>query len=382
MPTRTHGRLTEFDVENETVTAYLERVELYFDANDVAHAKKVPVLLSNIGAKTYGLLRTLVAPRAPKEKTLDEIRKLLKSHFEPTPSVIAERYRFHRRDQTPGETIAAYVAELRKLTTHCKFEDTTDFLEESLRDRFVCGLRGESIRKRLFQEEKLTFTKAMELAQTLETASKDAQMKATEQVPSGNSTVHKVMSPSQKEACYRCGLTSHKAADCRFKEAACHAYGKKGHIKRACKSSRHPQRKGGRTAPTPKGRERTKYVNKDQRNEDSDSSVEVHTVGRSSTKPIRVEVRINGKPLSMEVDTGAAVSLISYKRLKEVLPRISIKKTTVVLRTYTSEIIPIRGEVQVYVSYGEQKKKLTLYVTKEEGPCLLGREWLTSIRLD
>ena len=54
----------------------------------------------------------------------------------------------------------------------------------------------------------------------------------------------------------------------------------------------------------------------------------------------------------------------------------------VVLRTYTSEAIPVRGEVQVMVTYGEQKKKLTLSVTRREGPCLLGREWLTSICLD
>ena len=84
----------------------------------------------------------------------------------------------------------------------------------------------------------------------------------------------------------------------------------------------------------------------------------------------------------MEVDTGVTVSLISYKQLKQVLPRIKIKKTTVVLRTYTSEVIPVRGEVQVMVTYGEQKKQLTLYVTRQEAPCLLGREWLTSIRLD
>ena len=379
--TTRHGRLTEFDAENETVTAYLERVELYFDANDVADDKKVAVLLSNIGAKTYGLLRSLVAPRAPKEKTLDDIKKLLKSHFEPTPSVIAECYRFHRRDQASGETIAAFVAELRKLTTHCKFEDTTDFLQESLRDRFVCGLHSESIRKHLFQEKKLTFIKAVELAQTLETASKDAQMKATDPAPSGSGPVHNVTSPPKKEACFRCGLSNHKAHDCRFKEATCHSCGKKGHIKRACRSSRQPQRRG-RNAPTPRGKERTKWVDKDQSGEDSDSSVDVHMVGKSSTKPIRVNVRVNGKPLSMEVDTGAAVSLISYQKLKQVLPRIRIKRTTVVLRTYTSEVIPVRGEVQVNVTYGEQKKKLTLYVTRQEGPCLLGREWLTSIRLD
>ena len=221
----------------------------------------------------------------------------------------------------------------------------------------------------------------MELAQNLETASKDAQMKATEQLPSGNSTVHKVTSPPQREACHCCGLTNHKANDCHFKEATCHSCGKKGHIKRACKSGKRPQRRG-RNGPTPRGRERTKWVDKEQSDEDSDGSVGVHMVGKSSTKPIRVDVRINGKPLSMEVDTGAAVSLILYKKLKQVLPRIKTKKTMVVLRMYTSEVIPVRGEVQVMVTYGEQKKKLTWYVTRQEGPCLLGREWLTSIRLD
>lgn len=372
-----HGQLHEFDVGNETITAYLERAELYFDANDVADEKKVPVLLSNIGAKTYGLLRSLVAPKAPKEKTLAEITTLLKSHFEPTPSVIAERYRFHRRDQAQGESIADYVAELRKLTTHCKFEDTRDFLDESLRDRFVSGLRSESTRKRLFTEEKLTFARAIELAQNLDTASRDAQMKA-EQSPSGSSTVHKVTSPSKKESCYRCGLTNHKANECRFKEATCHKCGNKGHIKRACKSSRPSQRRGRNG----KGKERTKWVDKDQSDEESDGSIDVRMVGKQASRPIRVEVQINGKPLSMEVDTGAAVSLISYKRLKQVLPRIRVQKTTVVLRTYTSEVIPVRGEVQVNVTYGEQKKQLTLYVTRQDGPCLLGREWLTSIRLD
>ena len=126
--------MTELDGGNETVTAHLELVELYFNANNVTDNKTVPALLSNIGAKTYGLLRSLVAPKAPKEKTLDDIKKLLKCHFEPTPSVIAEHYLFHHRDQASGETIAAFVADLRKLTTHCKFEDTTDFLQESLRD--------------------------------------------------------------------------------------------------------------------------------------------------------------------------------------------------------------------------------------------------------
>ena len=59
----------------------------------------------------------------------------------------------------------------------------------------------------------------------------------------------------------------------------------------------------------------------------TDGSVCVHMVG---TKPIHVDEQISGKPLSMEVDTGADASLISYKKLKQVLPKI---RTTVVLGT-------------------------------------------------
>ena len=243
----------------------------------------------------------------------------MKSHFEPTPSVIAERYRFHRRDQASGESIANYVVELRKLTTHCKFEERKDFLQESLRDRFVCGLRSESIRKRLLTEDqKVTFAKAMELAKNLETASKDAQLKASEQIPCENTAVHKVTSPSEKESCYRCGLTNHKTADCRFKETICHQCGKQRHIRRVCRSGAQSQRRGKKGT----AHKRTRWVNKDQNDKDSDGSVDVHIVGKWSTRPIRVEVQINSKPLLMKVDTGAAVSLISYKKLKQVLPRV------------------------------------------------------------
>ena len=371
-----YGRLKEFDADSEPITAYLERVELFFEANDVGDGKRVPILLSNIGPKTYGLLRSLTAPKAPKEKSFKELSELLKAHFEPAPIVIAERYRFHRRDQAAGESIGDYVAELRRLTAHCQFEATTDYLEEALRDRFVCGLKNESTRKRLLTETGLTFSKALEIAKSLETAAKDAQqLKGSEQT----GTVHNVASRSpRKEACYRCGRTNHRASDCKFKEAVCHNCGKRGHLKRRCKQPQRGDRRGNGWR-----RERTKWVDREQNSEeDPDENLGVYVVEKLANRPIQVELQLDGKPVTMEVDTGAAVSLISEWTLKQVLPKAAIHNTTVVLRTYTSERIPVRGELQVMVQYGNQKKRLTLYVTKGEGPCIMGREWLKSIRLD
>ena len=57
----------------------LERVELYFGANDIAPEKKVAIILSVIGAKTYAVLRSLVAPAQPKDKPFAELKTLLRS---------------------------------------------------------------------------------------------------------------------------------------------------------------------------------------------------------------------------------------------------------------------------------------------------------------
>ena len=40
------------------------------------------------------------------------------------------------------------------------------------------------------------------------------------------------------------------------------------------------------------------------------------------------------------------------------------------------------GEVQVDVSYREQRGKYTLYVVEGNNSCLLGQNWLKQIRLD
>ena len=123
------GNIHEFDPSTETVSTYLEQVQAFLDANAIAEDKHVSDFLSVIGSKTYWLLRNLLAPSALREQTFKTLTDSLKSHFEPKPIVIAERFHFYRRLQGPGESIAAYLAELKWLAYHCQFEG---HLEESL----------------------------------------------------------------------------------------------------------------------------------------------------------------------------------------------------------------------------------------------------------
>ena len=228
-----HGKLGEFHPESDSIKAYLERVSLYFTANDVQNAKKVSVLLSSIGAPTYALLSDLVAPDLPSTKSFKEISETLRHHYEPKRVVIAERFHFHKRDQAAGETITDFDAALRKLAMHCEFGGN---LEDALRDRLVCGLRHDTIQRRLLSEKGLTYAKAMELARAMEAADRDTKAFKPHEQP-----ILKLNDRNSKfrdrSACYRCGRANHTADHCKIKDAACHRCGKVGHIAPVCRST-------------------------------------------------------------------------------------------------------------------------------------------------
>ena len=371
------GRVQEFVPETEALSAYLERLQLFFDANNIAEDRKVSVLLTVIGVKNYALLRSLVAPSLPRDKTFDELVLKLKAHFEPKPLVIAERFHFYRRSQEPDESVLTYIAELRRLTARCEFGA---FLDEALRDRFVCGLRSENIQKRLLSEDKLTISKALDIAQAMESADRNA--KELKRAPAA---VLSVSQPKSRKPCYRCGRTNHDDQECRFRDATCHNCGKTGHIATVCRTKKTPTRsQSERRKPFAKTSRAAKWVAEDDAQRSDSEEIAILTIGKKSgSQPIQVGLTVEGKQLTMEVDTGAAVSLISEHVRKSMFPTSHLRKSNVVLRTYTGERVSVLGELPVEVQYGDQQPKvLTLLVVEGAGPCLLGRNWLAHICLD
>ena len=153
--------INEFKPDQESLAVYLERVELFFAANNVQAERKVPMLLAVIGSAAYSVLHNLLAPESPKMKTYEELVAALRQHYEPKPLVIAERFHFYHREQRVGESVADYVAELRRLATTCAFGH---HLNEALHDRIVCGIKNESTQKRLLADPDQTLAKATDVA--------------------------------------------------------------------------------------------------------------------------------------------------------------------------------------------------------------------------
>ena len=165
------GKIEEFNLYSENWDEYDERLSHYFIANKIDDAViKRSILLSVVGAKTNSLIRNLVSPAKPGDKTFDELRALVKGHLRPKPLIIAERFKYHQQRQGEGENVHQFLAELRKLCENCDFGG---FLNDALRDRFVCGLSSPAIQKKLLSEADLTLDKAVSTAVSMEMADKE-----------------------------------------------------------------------------------------------------------------------------------------------------------------------------------------------------------------
>ena len=85
----------------------------------------------------------------------------------------------------------------------------------------------------------------------------------------------------------------------------------------------------------------------------------------------------------MEVDSGASVSLAPEAAVASLLSSTALQPSNTVLKTYTGEQIPVKGTLKVDVEYEQQRcSQLSLLVVHGSGPCLLGRDWLSVLRLD
>ena len=127
--------------------------------------------------------------------------------------------------------------------------------------------------------------------------------------------------PSVFQSCHCCGRSNHKPADCKFKNAQCHSCRKMGHIAPVCQSKPlKPKEEHVEHHSTKK----THYLQGNEQASDyaasSDTVSSYCTRCSRSSDPITVSMLLNGKELAMEVDTGAALSLISESTRQSMFP--------------------------------------------------------------
>ena len=63
--------------------------------------------------------------------------------------------------------------------------------------------------------------------------------------------------------------------------------------------------------------------------------------------PFKVPIMVENQKLEMEVDTGAAVSILSSTDYNKHFLHIEMKSSPILLQTYTGEEVKVLGEIEV-----------------------------------
>lgn len=312
--------------------------------------------------EAFDVLCDRLDPVDPFIQPYDVIVQKLEEFYEPAPLEIAENYRFYQKKQSEGESVQQFVAALHKLSIHCKFGD---YLKTALCNQFVFGLLNKKVQARLLEKKDLNFDEAVKIAITMELSEKSSQqmksassnptgidyLKARKKSPRKNTgdkrskfearkySAHSSNSSTNSDVktnvkCFRCGKP-HLATKCTLsKDIRCHGCGKLGHLRTVC-------------------------FTKGSTNQLQEILSLEHVNYRDK---FLITLNVNEKPMEFEVDSGAAVTVVSEQDIQRIFPGATIHNTQLQLISYCGRALRNRGFITVNVRYNENAKRLNINI--------------------
>lgn len=367
----------EWRMFKQRFTLYLQAVGL----DEASDARKIALLLTVAGPQSIEVFNTLVFAQAEDKGKYDVVMEKFDVHCTPRKNETFERYVFRSRLQQQGETFDSFLVDLKLKAKTCNF----GLLQDSMvRDQIVFGINDKKVRERLLRETELTLNEAVRICQASEIAIQHAKTfsEHTKMSGSDNSAVAAVTEKQksgmsklkqQKELfnCKRCGK--------RHLPKQCPAYGK---VCAKCKGQNHFAKqcfsKGGQSQ-----RERvhaveetslsdTFFVGMVQKADISQERTEQADVNSVARDKWMTALEINGVTVSLKLDTGAKVNLISEYdvRAMKIKPRISQK--TVQLKAYNGQNIPTKGTCTLRVKVKNREHYLMFVVVPDGHDSVLG----------
>lgn len=372
-----------FDHTATTWRRWVQRLRGALMVFGIEGHSRVPYLLHYVGTAAFDMLCDRLDPEDP----FDTLIKKLEEFYDPAPLEISENYIFHQRRQEEQETVQQFLAALHKLSIHCKFGE---YHKTALRNQLVFGLRNKKAQARLLEKKDLTLDEAINVAVTMEMTEKGTdQMNVAG--PSQNSVRVDYLKAGKKPfkkqftkkdskdqprrhakksqrtsgnfntnnnnnlQCYRCGKT-HLASKCTLsRDIRCDGCGKPGHLRSVCFTSR---------------------VHVKQIVDIQEIRQVEHTSHRN--KFLRT-LEVNGKHVEFELDTGAAVTIMSEYEVKMHFNTVKIKRTNLRLVSYCSNELHCLGYISVKIKYNTIVKTLNIYVVRGSRKPLLGRKWIRQL---
>ena len=290
-------------------------------------------------------------------------------------NVIMERHAFNTRDQM-DEDAQSYIASLRILASSCEFGDLQD---ELIRDRLVCGLKSNVVRKQLLKEPKLTLQKATQICVLHEVSEAHTEkFQAKSQAAEVHDVCHKRQhkktqsqhkfssdekrsSTSKSGKCKNCGY-EHAHKRCPAFNKRCNGCGKWNHFESVCQSKQIHKKN-------------VHDVDLDDDEADTEPYVidAVNMVDIFFKGEIFATLIVNEQRQDVKIDTGAKCNVMSQAVMQQQkLTSMLNTQRKIQLITYGGAMFETLGTLNVACTHQQKKYDIEFLVTDKKVKTLLG----------
>ena len=332
---------------------------------------RVATFVTCIGPDALDIYNGLPFEEDSHKEDISRVLQLMEKYCIGETNTIYERYVFNNRSQDNGESFDAYVSTLRQLASSCDFGDLKDDL---IRDRVVCGIQDNSVRKRLLQEPKLTLQNAIEKCRASESAKKQLKVMGGAEVNAVSSNARKSRGqykPKQNKftsgkpkfikECKFCGLGHER------KKEKCSAYGhrctkckKFNHFEKLCEVATSFKRKTKHRVHELSCESESDNDFQEYHEVECVTVDDVNTVLNGDQNKLFAKLKTKqGRVINFQVDTGATCSILPVSQLPK---SCDVTPSSAKLRMYNQSPMNTAGRARIPLTNPKNGRKYMLKV--------------------
>ena len=377
---------------SENWKRWKQALEIFFVASDIdtkGDARKIATLLHVGGEQLIDVFNSFEWTETGDDEGDDKRYEKVVAKFErycaPRKNITYMRYQFFAKTQLADESVDHFVTELRNRARECEFGPLTESL---IRDRLICGIKDDNVRRRLLRETDVTLKAALDVCRANEATASQMTKLQTGQ----SQTVNAV-----EKRCDNCGYV-HSHNRCPAFGKKCNACGKVGHFIKQChdksRSKRPSQRSSTESQVRGSGRNYSRGTRRQGRDhsraqsrsrdvhvveEDSETETEqfyVDSVDAQKSNDWKIKLCVNNRPMTCKIDTGAQCNVLP----KNVYDDLGLNKVTQIekvktkLVAYNGSELKVLGQVTVLAEYKRKLFPVRFIVCNVQSPPILGAE--------
>lgn len=363
------------------------------------------ILLSVAGPGVQKLVATLKLDAVDRLNPV-KIRSELDKQFKPKMNYTFERFVFNEMTQEQSESIEDYLVRLKAQADKCAFyckccKNCGEVTKSLLIDRIILGTKHKESRQNLLSKSDLTLDKLVSILQSAEATNKqlnqiDGYSEANisrvyndsrQSKKHGNFKFkNKSMKEDKGPECGRCGLNHRFDTKCPAEDKVCNICKRQGHFARKCRSPNQTRVKTAKLEPV-RDNETSRPESPELREVRDKSRMETQLFNRTVVTAIRksdedymIELELNGKKVSVLMDTGADTGVIGRKTLDSIGG--TVKACNELIHGFSKSLkTQVTQETRLRISYCGKSVEGRFMVLDEDIDTILGKKEIRALDL-